>query len=283
MQEVSLSARAKVNLSLNITGVRDGFHTLDSVVASINLCDTVSVKFNRENRVRVRFFRRGKTLDIPPENSVAKALSFLSRFVPSLGADITVEKKIPLAGGLGGSSADAAAVIASARELLGEKFDDVARQSAEVGSDVPVMVRGGFARMSGVGENVRSIEACKLYLAIACKGEGVSSKDAYAAFDRMYPSRVFCPSDNDRLVSSLACGDIADSVRCIGNALTLPAVSLCPEIGETLGLLERAGALASFMTGSGNCCCGLFATRAGAEECADRLKAVCDFAGAYET
>lgn len=275
MKSVEIRAHAKVNLSLNVTGALGELHTLESVVSGVDLHDDICVSFNRSGEIQTRFFAGDELCEIPEENSVTKAVRFLRRYLPRLGANVAVRKNIPLAGGLGGSSADAAAVISAAISFFPELDEDgnIIAESAAVGSDVPVMTAGGCAVMGGTGGVIRPIDSCELHLAIACGKGGVQSGAAYKLFDELYPQKSYCPSDTQRLVRALNAGDLKAIAPELKNALTEPARKLCGSVDIALTAIERTGAAAVFMTGSGNCCCGLYETEHKAREAAEKLRA----------
>lgn len=286
MQPVTVRANGKINLSLNITGTQGGMHTLDSIVASVDIFDTVRVAFDRSGKVRVRFSSLASarefapfTGDIDENNSAAAAMRLLQKRDPALGADIAVQKGIPLAGGLGGSSADAAAVLRAAHIAMPNVFalDTLLAQSIQIGSDVPVMLRGGGVRLRGVGNVLDVVPMPELHLAIAHGEHGVSSRDAYARFDSLYPQKAHCPTDTDALIAALAAGDVARIATHIGNALTRPACELCPETEGTLTALGQTDAAAVFVTGSGNCCCGLYESESAARAACEKVRQ-CGFA-----
>ncbi len=283
--EIRIEARGKINLSLNITGVQNDMHLMDSITASVSVSDLVSVRFNDEASTSVRFSCRTDTVETPPlaacetdvikeKNTVTEAMELLRKYRPSLGAEISVEKGIPIGGGLGGSSADAAAVLMAAVNAMPDTFsaEKLFAESVCVGSDVPSMCKGGFLRLTGIGEKVRPVEYAKLHLVIARRGPIVSSGDAYELFDSLYPEKKYCPGDNDELLRALAIGDHYAIAAQLYNALTLPARKICNDIDFTLHKLSGAGAVGVFMTGSGNCCCGLFANEKEAREVATRLQ-----------
>ena len=265
-KSAKVKARGKINLSLNITGASGGMHILDSVTAPVDIFDVLNLRFSMDGKTEVSFSAKKdcgfefSPVAIPENNTVIKAINLLREFCPQIGLCADIEKGIPLGGGLGGSSADAAAVLFAAVKLYSEIFerDAVFRESARIGGDVPVMLAGGFARMRGSGEKVLGLTPCVLHTVIASEGNGVLSGKAYAEFDRLYPSRELCPSNNDALALSLARGDLFGVAAQTGNALTEAAKSFCPQIGGVIKKLSAAGALSSWMTGSGNCCCGLF-------------------------
>lgn len=268
---ITLKAYGKVNLSLNITGVKENMHTLESVMCCIDVYDTVTVELNRCGKTSVRF--KNLSQRIPLKNSVTKAVNFLKEVCPDIGANVTVEKGIPLAGGLGGSSADAAAVIRAACVLMPEIFDkaDVLKKSVKIGSDVPALTSGGCSLISGVGEEVKKISAPSLHIVTVCGDGGVNSADAYRLFDKIYPEKKFCPAHTSELISALSCGDLNRIASCTFNALTKPACMLCGEISGTLQAVSESGAKAVFMTGSGNCCCGIYGDKREAASAAETL------------
>lgn len=285
-QMIKVKARGKVNLSLNITGLSGGMHVLDSVVSSVEIFDIVNIEFNEENRISVSFVPLAddggqgmvpedlSAIDVE-NNSVVKALMFLQKYIPSLGAEVTVEKGIPLAGGLGGSSADAAAILFAAKQAFPQIFArrDIYMESVCIGSDVPFMCIGGTALMKGTGDNVLPVTSARLNLVIAKRGNGISSKAAYDMFDTIYPDGKFCPSDNSELIKELAIGDPYGVGGQLYNALTAPARKLSTDVEDILRKLSYAGAAAIFMTGSGNCCCGLFAKKDEAQRVAGNFRA----------
>ncbi len=279
--EYTVKACGKVNLSLNITGVQNGMHVLDSVTASVDIADTVAVRFRRDGKIAVRFvpaedqaFAPFETQQIGENNTVTKAVLFLQRFCPDLGADVTVRKGIPLAGGLGGSSADAAAVLAAAQQALPQVAGNAAmvHECVAIGSDVPVLLHGGGVRMQGIGQQLQAVPVPVLHLAIAHGTQGVLSKDAYRVFDEMYAQKRFCPTDTQALLRALQSGCVQEIAPHLQNALERPACALCPSLSDTFAAVRDTGAAAVFLTGSGNCCCGLYESAAASAAAAAQLR-----------
>lgn len=283
MPAIHIAAYGKVNLSLNITGVRENMHTLDGVVACIDLHDDVCVNFNSSGKANVRFENCAQK--IPERNSVTEAVRFLRIKEPTLGADVTVTKRIPIAAGLGGSSADAAAVVRAAALYMPEIFggEDTAAESVAIGSDVPVLVSGGCALMRGIGDEIRPIAAPALYLCLARGEGGVNSGEAYKLFDGLYPDKRYVPSDTDALVRALGAGDIKEVARHTHNALALPAEKLCASVRSALDALKAVGALNASVTGSGNCCFGIFGNKEDADAAAQKIAALGFFTASVRT
>lgn len=254
---VRVRVAGKLNLSLNITG-RDVFHTLDSVFCSVSVFDTVTVSLRNDDVVTIDF--QGIKLD-PNTNTAAKAVEAVRRTCGPFGADITVEKGIPVGSGLGGSSADAAGVIAALDILLDGKFRglDLYSAACQTGSDTAFMLRGGLARARGRGEQLEFFTGSVPFtLVLGFPASGVETAACYRTFDALYPDFAYAPADNDALVEALKTGDCAQAEYFL-NALTEPAVRLNPQVGDVLQSLHDAGAVAAFMTGSGSGCVGAFA------------------------
>lgn len=266
-------------MSLNITGTLGDRHALDSIVASVDIYDTVEISFAFGGKTDIRFAQKTSAAAFAPfaarcvekDNTVAAAMRLLKTRYPSLGAEITVYKGIPVAGGLGGSSADAAAVLYAARMALPSCGTDFERESIAIGSDVPVLLRGGGVRLRGEGELLQSVPLPVLHLTVAHGGQGVSSGAAYKKFDELYPQKRYCPSDTEALLRAAnAGGDIAPYLQ---NALQPAATALCPQIEQTLLALRQTAATAVFMSGSGNACCGVYADSDSAERAAAQMRA----------
>ena len=145
--------------------------------------------------------------------------------------------------------------------------------AASVGSDVPVMLRGGYNRLFGTGERFDSFDAPTLYGILLYGDPGVSTKECYALFDRMYEGGAYSPADNDALVAAMKSGDIDGIAAQCKNALFLPACELCPIVGERTAALDSIGAAAAFMTGSGSACFGLFGSEDEAADACKEMKA----------
>lgn len=256
--KIKCRAYGKVNLSLNITGVQSGMHTLDMVVASADVFDEITISERYDSNVNVEFSCGGvdKT-----DNTVTKTINAIARRVGKFGCDIFVEKNVPLSGGMGGSSVDCAGVLTAVNSLYDFKFDkktfnDIA---LDCGSDVPYMCSGGFARVQGFGGNVEFIESeTKLYMVIAQSGgSGVNSGECYKKFDELNDSKSFCPSDNDKLIGALVANDKA-MFDHFDNALFKSSVLLCSEIENVLSAIKQTNPIAAVMTGSGSVCVGYY-------------------------
>jgi len=261
----TIKCHGKINLSLNILGRRDdGYHFIDSVMTGVGLYDEVIVSKRRDSKVAIRFEGEGAKA-IGYDNTVRRAVELLRcEFGIFSGVDIVVKKGLGIGGGLGGSAADAAGVIRGVNELFGlfegsERFYGLCER---LGSDtrfMAMLIEKGesfCARVRGTGEMVETIENNLGFDVMIEKGAGVSSKDAYELFDRLYPDFVCCPSDNEKLIECLKTGD-KTAVDYMGNALDKASVLLSPEIEAKKEKLIRAGAKRVLVAGSGGSVVGV--------------------------
>lgn len=267
---IKLRAFAKVNLSLNITG-RDearGMHMLDSVMMSVDAFDTVTVAPREDHDIRVKFMGA----EVGDNNTAYKAAKAVQDIIGGCGFDITVEKGIPIGAGLGGSSADGAAVLRALDVLyrLPERGVDMRSVALSVGSDVPFMLTGGLARVRGFGEQLFFIENKLNLFMVGLMTDSVSTAAAYAKFDELHTSCAYCPTDNEKLCDLLLDGD-PKAIEHLGNALYEPAACLSPEIKANAELLKSFGGEAC-LTGSGGMVLGYFTDMQRFYECYTALK-----------
>lgn len=267
METCSIQAYAKLNLTLAVLYKRtDGYHALDSLMQSVSLTDIVTL----EKAADVTVTATGALL--PYENTLRKAAQRYMAYT-GCGARIHVVKRIPSEAGMGGGSADGAAVLQGMQRLYDNALDrgtlfDIA---LSVGADVPFCLQGGACRAEGVGEVLTPIQpGGKLWFVVAKPAEGVSTKALFSALrlPRENP-------DTAGAVAALSRGDLPELGKLLGNALEEPAAALVPEIETIRTRLLSAGALGARMTGSGSAVFGLFAD----EESANRaLPAVAEYA-----
>ncbi len=160
MNTAKIKSYAKINLTLDIVGEANGYHLLDSFVASLDLYDLVVVRKRKDKLISVTMRGMGSEGISPEENNAAKAgEAFVERFGTS-GANIAVYKNIPLGAGLGGSSADAAGVLNGMAKLYGISDSEALGALADrLGSDTRYMLKGGFCRMQGRGEKLFPLPA----------------------------------------------------------------------------------------------------------------------------
>lgn len=262
MNETTVRAYAKVNLTLEIVGRENGYHQLDSLVASVDVYDSIRLK-KRKGRLSSIWMHGQGSESIPPEknNALAAAEKYSETFGTD-GADITVYKDIPIGAGMGGSSADVAGVLVGMQRLYGAATEEQLEALAEqLGSDVKYMLKGGYARMQGRGEILTPINAVNepLHLLMFYPSTGVSSGACYREYDRQ--NAVDNPTGcTERAISALIEGDAAEVGRCLQNDLYLPAAALCEEVRSALEAALSFSPLGAVMTGSGSAVLAVFET-----------------------
>jgi 4-diphosphocytidyl-2-C-methyl-D-erythritol kinase len=253
-------AFAKLNLVLHVGPPRaDGLHPLCSIFASVDLADDVEVGVADG---------RSDAVECPgvhgPNLAEAAVGAFRSR-VPSLPAlRVQIDKRIPVAAGLGGGSADAAAVLRAANRIAEHPLsDDSLREvAAGLGSDVPSQVEPRHALIQGVGEVVEGIELPPFGIVLVPQREGLSTAKVYAELDRMRGWRERL--DPQPLRDFARAPDPTE----LENDLQPAATALRPSLARVLDGLGAAGALGTLVSGSGPTCFGLFADRGQAERAA---------------
>ena len=260
---MTIEANAKVNFTLEVFGKRaDGYHALRSVVMPISLSDTLDIEVTDDGEI---------TSDTGYDDDLcvkaARILrSSVSSLPSSLGATIHVVKRIPAGGGLGGGSADAAAVLRALNELwqIGLSREELAEVGAQVGSDVPALVLGGPVIMEGRGEKTTplSTSTSSLHLVLVNPGVHSSTKEVYAACE---PRPLNGEDATAKMVSALQTGDLARIAAAFMNDLQAPAVKQHPEIADALVSLRTAGVIGAMMSGSGSSVFGLVADEAAAK------------------
>ena len=258
-----LRASAKINLTLHVGGQRpDGFHEVRTLLQSIALTDRLTMTARRGP---FSLFTRAPGVPVDRTNLVSRAADLLWRALgrggePS-GVHATLEKQIPVAAGLGGGSADAAATLLGLNVLWNARLSrrELARLGADLGSDVPFFLHGGTALGAGRGDELYPVDDIPAFRVIVIKPSfGVSSVDAYRWLDE---DRLRAPASMKRGPSNRAneldLGWPAGPVALV-NDLQAPVSVRHPAIDEMLDALVGAGASAAAMTGSGSAVFGLF-------------------------
>ena len=260
-------AYAKLNLVLHVGPSReDGLHPLCSLMASVDLADEVTAEQQPSGEDTVR------CEGVPEDNLAARALaefrSRAGRDLPPLA--ITIEKHIPIAAGLGGGSADAAATLRIANELAGSPLgrEELLRLAADLGSDVPSQLDPSHALVQGAGERIEPIGLPPLAAVLLPDSEGLSTKAVYAELDRLAGTRTDLDPEPLKRLATATPETLAAALE---NDLQPAALSLRPDLGARLGALGDAGALGVAVSGSGPTCFGLFPDRPAAEAAAARL------------
>jgi 4-diphosphocytidyl-2-C-methyl-D-erythritol kinase len=268
---VSREAHAKINVFLRVLGAReDGYHELESLVLPLSLADTVVARTAPRLHVEVKGAPAlAEAADAGGMNlALVAALALAESCGVIRGADIQITKRIPVAAGLGGGSADAAATLLALNDLwscaLGrEALLGIAER---VGSDVPAQLLGRPVLMRGRGEHVEPVEVAPTWWVLRPFPFGTRSPDAYRWWDEDGARTGPAPA---RLLQAAADGELTALGAALANDLEAPVVARHPEIGEVRDALREAGALGAMMSGSGPTVVALARDRDHAEALAD--------------
>lgn len=259
--EVVVAAPAKINLSLGVGPVRtDGFHPLATVYQAIGVYDEVTVRPAREQSLTVV----GEGVDVSgvPTDGSNLALRAASLLAAHHGRDDAVEmeihKRIPVAGGLAGGSADAAGALVACDALWGTQTprEHLLALAAELGSDVPFCLVGGTAVGTGRGEMVTPAMTRGTYWwVLALADDGLSTPEVYREFDLLHAAAPAPePKVPTGLMAALRTGDVPRLGRYLTNDLQAAAFRLRPDLEDLLELGLRGSALGALLSGSGPTC-----------------------------
>jgi 4-diphosphocytidyl-2-C-methyl-D-erythritol kinase len=261
---VTVRVPGKVNLYLGVGDRRDdGYHELTTVFHAVSLLDEVTV--STADVLSLEMSGEGvESLPTDERNLAWRAAELMAEHVgraPDVA--ISIEKSIPVAGGMAGGSADAAAVLVAMNTLweLGVPRRDLHTLAAQLGSDVPFALHGGTALGTGRGEELATVLArSTFHWVLAFADGGLSTPEVFAEIDRLRdtsgPERAAPPrlDDPEPVLAALASGDPTELAPLLGNDLQAAAVSLDPGLRRTLRAGTEAGALAGVVSGSGPTC-----------------------------
>jgi 4-diphosphocytidyl-2-C-methyl-D-erythritol kinase len=267
----------KVNLLLNILGKRaDGFHELETVMQPVNFCDELALERGDHG---IQLSCSDAVLPTDARNLVYRAAAgFLAAAKIPDGVKIHLEKKIPLAAGLGGGSGNAATTLLALNELFGQplalsKLDELA---AALGSDIPFFLYGKPALATGRGEKVESLENFPALrdkaIFLIHPGFGIATPWAYQNLARFPAALNGRPGRAKELVSKLQAGDLSAAVGGFFNSLEAPALDKFPVLALYQKFLREHGALAALMSGSGSTTFAIAENLTAAESLAEKFK-----------
>ena len=265
-----IEARAKINWTLDILGQReDGYHLMDMLMQPVTLCDTVLLSPADEVSLTC-----GGTPLLPADEKhlalrAARALKAATGFAG--GAAIHVEKRIPVGAGMGGGSADAAAVLAGLNRLWGTGLTQAELEAIglTLGADVPFCLRGGLTRTTGIGERMEDLPCGRCYpLVVVQPCEGLSTREIFTAY---HAADDLPRPDNAAAAAALAAGAAGSLSAALGNVMQPVSCQRRPAIAEAIEALRQHGAFSAQMTGSGSAVIGAFGSASAAEAARDAL------------
>lgn len=269
--QLVLLARAKINLTLDILGRRpDGYHEIETVMQSVTLSDRIILRRTGQGGVAVE----SSDLSLPRgrNNLACRAAEafFRTAGIANPGISVRIDKRIPVAAGLAGGSADAAAVIRGLDRLFGTQLDEprLLEAGLSVGADVPFCLTGGTRLARGIGERLEctgALPACALVIVKPL--ESVSTAAAYAAFDRLPSVRR---PDTRAMLAALEAGDLTAVAAGVCNVFEQS--ERLPSVERIRDQMRRDGAMGVCMSGSGPSVYGIYADEAQAGSSAAHLR-----------
>jgi 4-diphosphocytidyl-2-C-methyl-D-erythritol kinase len=271
--------RAKVNLTLRVVGRRaDGYHDLESVVAFADCADRLTLTAGPELSLKTTgplAQACGETAD----NLVLKAARLLAEVVPDLKfGEFILDKVLPVAAGIGGGSADAAAALRLLARLNGMALDDSRLNDVALrtGADVPVCLASRACDMAGVGETLVPLSLPKLPCVMINPRVPVATKDVFKALGLRTGELLVGASDVIEAPAWPEAGasiaDWVEALSAVANDLEAPAMRIQPAIGEVLSALRSVdGVMLARMSGSGATCFAIFANGAAAQRAAQKI------------
>ena len=272
---LTLNANAKINLTLDILGTReDGYHEVAMIMQEISLHDTLSMgKINQGISLTIAIEGQKGTLPADESNLCWKAAALVQKeYNLQEGVEIHLIKRIPMAAGLAGGSADAAAVLKGMNFLfqLGMTEARLCELGARLGSDIPFCIMGGTMLATGRGEVLTRLPRFpRLSVVLAKPPVGVSTAWAYKTYDAGYAGPH---PDNEAMLAAIHEGDAHKAAGVLCNVLEGVTEAEHPIIADYKGLMMEHGAMASMMSGSGPTVFGLVREKQQAWQLADALK-----------
>lgn len=253
---VTVKGYAKINLHLEVLGIReDGYHSVETIMQSLSLCDDVSVSVTEDGL----FTSECNVSGVPADDgniAVRAAKLFFSRTGKRGGASIKIEKRIPMAAGLAGGSADAAATLIALNISFGNPLSkqELCTLGAELGADVPFCIVCGTLYSDGKGDRLKAFSALAddLIFVVACGGEGVSTPWAYGLLDRTFDGfDSYTPKNVRTIKNAIESGDKYAFCSHVYNIFEEPVLSQRPVAAQIRNILLQHGAECAMMSGSG--------------------------------
>ena len=272
MREIKLKARAKINLGLDVVRKReDGYHEVRMIMQMINLYDRITLRRSTEPGIRVT--TNLPYLPVNEDNLVYRAAKLLmEEFKVTEGAEIELQKYIPVAAGMAGGSSDAAAVMVGVNRIfhLGLTKKQLMERGVKIGADVPFCIMRGTALAEGIGEMLTPLPAMPhCSLVIAKPKIHVSTKFVYG---NLKASELKEHPDIDGQVQALREGSLEQLVAKMGNVLETVTVPAYPVIDEIKRTMLKNDAMGAMMSGSGPTVFGIFEREERAQEVCRLLK-----------
>ncbi len=248
---ISLKARAKINIGLKILNKReDGYHDIETTMTTINLSDLIDIK-----EIESGITMKSRGLDVPlKENLCYRAAEIFKReFKITKGIDINLVKNIPVGGGLGGGSSDAATILKGMNELFNQKASDetLMELGKELGSDVSFFIKGGAAYARGKGDELKFFKLPRMSFVIYYPGYAVSTKWAYQEYDKIMLTPQ--PNTDNIIINKGKKGKKRRVSFNLENSFENVVFKKHPDLLDIKANLVAAGAFFISLSGSGSC------------------------------
>ena len=272
MKEITRQAYGKINLGLDVLGKReDGYHIVKMIMQTVDLHDTL--KFTKNTTGEITMTCDNETLPVDDNNLCIRAAKLLKdEFGFEGGVDIHLSKRIPIAAGMAGGSADAATVLKAVNDIfeLGLSKKELMKHGVTLGADIPYCIMGGTALAEGIGEVLTRISPMPTTpILIAKPPVNVSTGQVYGALDSL---ESYEHPNIDALVHAIEYEDILGIAPKMGNVLADVTMPMVPEISKIVDFMESHGAIRAMMTGSGPTVFGVFDDSDEMERCREELE-----------
>ena len=282
-------ANAKINLSLDVTGVREnGYHDVRMIMQSIELCDYLDIEVNNSGRIELTC--SNPEIECDKSNLIYKAADkLINKAVDeeiidkNTGVTISLQKNIPIAAGLAGGSTDAAATLVGLNEELGLGYSssELRGLGVTLGADIPFCIEGGTYLSEGIGEVLSKLkDAPDCFIVLVKPDINVSTKFVY---DNLILNEETVHPDVDAMLDAIETGSIKRVADCLDNLLATVTEKEYPIIVDIKNILKENGALNAIMSGSGSTVFGLFDDEEKAKEALSILESKVEFKQGFVT
>lgn len=282
-------ANAKINLSLDVTGVREnGYHDVRMIMQSIELCDYLDIEVNNSGRIELTC--SNPEIECDKSNLIYKAADkLINKAVDeeiinkNTGVTISLQKNIPIAAGLAGGSTDAAATLVGLNEELGLGYSssELRGLGVTLGADIPFCIEGGTYLSEGIGEVLSKLkDAPDCFIVLVKPDINVSTKFVY---DNLILNEETVHPDVDAMLDAIETGSIKRVADCLDNLLATVTEKEYPIIVDIKNILKENGALNAIMSGSGPTVFGLFDDEEKAKEALSILESKVEFKQGFVT
>lgn len=268
---LSLNAYAKINLCLDVVGrLENGYHQVRMIMQTVGIHDTLT--FARTTG-EIKITSDAGEIPLGEDNLIYKAASLMrEKFQIAGGVSVHLEKRIPVAAGMAGGSADAACTMKAMNLLydLGLSEEELCALGVKIGADVPYCIMGGTALSEGIGEVLTKLPPMPECVLLVAKPElGVSTKEVYERIDR---HEITCHPDVDGMQKAIAESDLNGVVKRLANVLATVTEEMHPIVQKIREVMLSQGAFGSLMSGSGPSTFGIFENEEKARAAGERIR-----------